>query len=133
MHVKPAVDNALHNLITSIQHFQSFNICEFFFVQFNFAQNTIKTSFIKKTPLHVDKLVNVDNFQTLFYLDNNVIHKKNSLIDYTYNNLQLGTATSANAFNPLKINLFYQDLNTVIILDNRLAEIFTTTNSNDDK
>lgn len=96
----------------------------FLFVQFNLAQNTIETNFIRKIPLQVDQLVSVDNFQTLFYLENNVIHKKNSKIDYTYNNLQLGTATSANAFNPLKINLFYQDLNTVIILDNRLAEIF---------
>ena len=38
--------------------------------------------------------------------------------------VQLGNITSANAFNPLKINLFYKNFNTVIILDNRLAEIF---------
>jgi hypothetical protein len=36
----------------------------------------------------------------------------------------LGDIASAIAFNPLKINLLYSDFNTVIILDNRLAEIF---------
>jgi hypothetical protein len=36
----------------------------------------------------------------------------------------LGNITSANASNPLKINVFYRDFNTAIILDNRLAEIF---------
>ena len=41
-----------------------------------------------------------------------------------YSNLQLGPITSANSFNPLKINVFYKAFNTVIILDNRLAEIY---------
>ncbi|MCB4806714.1 hypothetical protein LG651_00515 [Tamlana sp. 62-3] len=42
----------------------------------------------------------------------------------SYNNIQLGELIDANAFNPLKINLFYKDFNTVVVLDNRLAEIF---------
>jgi len=31
--------------------------------------------------------------------------------------------TSVDAYNPLKINIFYRDFNTAVVLDNRLAEI----------
>ena len=89
-----------------------------------FAQESIETKFIKKTPLIAETLISVDNFGTTYYLKNDVFHKNVNNNSITYNNLQLGTLYSANVFNPLKINLFYKDFNTVIILDNRLAEIF---------
>jgi len=89
-----------------------------------FAQEFIETSFIEDQPLTVDTLVFIDNFETTYTITNNVFHKTNALKTISYNNIQLGNITSANAFNPLKINLFYKDFNTVIILDNRLAEIF---------
>ena len=89
-----------------------------------FAQESIEAKFIDKTDLKLETLISVDNFGTIYYIENDVIHKKTPENTITYNNLQLGTLQSANAFNPLKINLFYKDFNTVIILDNRLAEIF---------
>ena len=63
------------------------------------------------------------------YLSSKIGAKKNTFKKATskdtlnYSNFQLGQITSANAFNSLKINLFYADFNTVIILDNRLAEV----------
>ena len=89
-----------------------------------FAQESVEAKFIYKTDLKAETLISVDNFGTQYYLKNDVIHKKTNVKTISYNNLQLGTLQSANAFNPLKINLFYKDFNTVIILDNRLAEIF---------
>ena len=89
-----------------------------------FAQESVEAKFIDKTDLKVETLISVDNFGTIYYIKNDVIHKRTHENTITYNNLQLGTLESANAFNPLKINLFYKDFNTVIILDNRLAEIF---------
>jgi len=89
-----------------------------------FAQESIETTFIKKTLLDVETLISVNNFGTEYYINNNVFSKKDATKTITYNNLQLGNLESANTFNPLKINLFYKDFNTVIILDNRLAEIF---------
>ncbi|MFD2725222.1 hypothetical protein [Hyunsoonleella rubra] len=74
--------------------------------------------------MKADRIVGIDNFGTIFYTKINTIYKKNRDTTISYNNLQLGKLTTANSFNPLKINLFYQDFNTVIILDNRLAEIF---------
>ena len=89
-----------------------------------FSQEIIETSLIKKINLDVETLVSINNFGTKYYINNNVFHKADNAKTITYNNLQLGHLETANAFNPLKINLFYKDFNTVIILDNRLAEIF---------
>ena len=77
-----------------------------------FAQESIEAKFIDKTDLKLETLISVDNFGTIYYIENDVIHKKTPENTITYNNLQLGTLQSAN------------DFNTVIILDNRLAEIF---------
>ncbi len=88
------------------------------------AQGTVELIPVKKSELKADAVIGIDNFGTTFYTLGSTIYKKNTRETISYNNLQLGTLTSANSFNPLKINLFYQELNTVIILDNRLAEIF---------
>ena len=83
------------------------------------------TSFKDSTFLKAEKIFNVDTFGTLYYsTEDNTFNKKIKDTTITYTNFQLSEITTANAFNPLKINLFYQDFNTVVILDNRLAEIF---------
>ncbi|WP_370479323.1 hypothetical protein [Tamlana flava] len=89
-----------------------------------FSQETIETESIKKTKLDIDILVSADNFGNIYFTKSNVLYKKGEQQTTTYNNLQLGSMFSANTFNPLKINLFYKDFNTVVVLDNRLAEIF---------
>ena len=87
------------------------------------AQTSFETSLVKETIFKADEIISIDNFETIYYINNNVFNKKNANKTITYNNIQLGNLTYANAFNPLKINLFYKNFNTVIILDNRLAEI----------
>ncbi len=88
------------------------------------AQESIEISHLQTSTIKAEKVVGIDNFGTIFYTKENTIYKKNRDTTISYNNLQLGKLTTANSFNPLKINLFYQEFNTVIILDNRLAEIF---------
>lgn len=97
----------------------------FLFVSFSIvAQEPIEATFMNETGIKVETIVEIDNFKTLYYIKNDVFYKKTDSKTISYNNLQLGQITSATAFNPLKINLFYKDFNTAIILDNRLAEIF---------
>lgn len=88
------------------------------------AQDVVEANLIKTSKLNIERFVAIDDFGTLYYINNNVFHKLDASNTITYNNLQLGNLETVNTFNPLKINLFYKDLNTVIILDNRLAEIF---------
>ncbi|MBN4084796.1 hypothetical protein JYT89_00475 [Flavobacteriaceae bacterium AH-315-B10] len=92
---------------------------------FAFAQQSIETTFINKTELKAESIIGVDNFETTYYINNNELFKtERGIVSSTYSNIQLGYITSANTFNPLKINLFYRVFNTAIILDNRLSEMF---------
>ena len=92
-----------------------------------YAQEQIETTFIDSTYFKVDKVFGVDTFSTIYYSDkNNSFFKKTADTTISYSNFQLGKITSANAFNPLKINLFYRDFNTVVIVDNRLANNFVS-------
>jgi len=90
-----------------------------------FSQQQVKASIKDSTYLKAKSIFGVDAFETLYYATkDNSFHKKTKDTTITYSNFQLGEITSANTFNSLKINLFYQNFNTVIILDNRLAEIY---------
>ncbi len=87
------------------------------------AQTSITAKLIKKEALNVDTIVDIDNFGTTYYINNSTFYLQTKDKTINYSNVQLGDITSANTFNPLKINLFYKDFNSVVVLDNRLAEI----------
>lgn len=99
-------------------------VCILLFITFSTFGQSVDLSSIKSTKLDIGSLIAVDNFGTTYYVVNNVLYKDNATTSITYNNLQLGELYSVNTFNPLKINLFYKDFNTLIVLDNRLAEIY---------
>jgi len=90
-----------------------------------FSQEKVKVSLLDSTHLKAETIFGVDTFGTLYYsTEDYSFHKKTKDTLITYANFQLGEISSANTFNSLKINLFYKDFNTVVILDNRLAEVF---------
>ncbi|TXE06817.1 hypothetical protein ES711_12755 [Gelidibacter salicanalis] len=89
-----------------------------------FAQPQIEVTHIGTMPLKVDYIAHVENLGSLLVVINHTFYKTDPENNYTYSNLQLGNITSAEAFNPLKIHLFYKNFNTVVVLDNRLSEIF---------
>jgi len=88
-----------------------------------FGQKSITASLIKTIDFNVDTFVGTDNFGTLYSIKDNTLNKTQKNKTQNYSNLQLGSIFSVNPFNPLKINVFYKQFNTVIILDNRLAEV----------
>ncbi|TCK67479.1 hypothetical protein DFQ05_1255 [Winogradskyella wandonensis] len=91
---------------------------------FSFSQENIELKLEATAELKAYKIFGVDTFGTLYYSDkNHSFYKKSTDTIISYANFQLGEISSANTFNPLKINLFYQDFNTMVVLDNRLAEI----------
>ncbi|MDT0559005.1 hypothetical protein RM697_10120 [Ichthyenterobacterium sp. W332] len=92
---------------------------------FAYAQETISTIKIDSNPFKAKSIASIDNFGTIYYSrKDNWYIKKTIDTTLTYSNIQLGAISTSDAFNPLKINLFYKDFNTIVILDNRLAEIF---------
>ncbi|MDO1502531.1 hypothetical protein Q2T40_20540 [Winogradskyella maritima] len=88
------------------------------------GQKEISNATSDVAQFKAEKLLDVDRFGSFYFsMKNNTIIKKSSDTLIKYANFQLGEIDRLNAFNPLKLNLFYRDFNTVVLLDNRLAEI----------
>ncbi len=52
-----------------------------------------------------------------------VLYKQSSTEKFVYSDLHLGEISSVDIINPLKLVVFYEDTNTVVVLDNKLNEI----------
>ncbi len=66
------------------------------------------------------KLLNIDNLGNEYYLVDNKLLKKNKLL---FSDSSMGFIDKADAYSPIKIKVWFQDYNTLIILDNFLNEI----------
>ncbi len=92
------------------------------FINISFAQE-IQTELISKIPLMADSFIGVDELENIYYIQNNILHKKNIRENLVYSNVKLGEITSVNINNPFKIILLYKDYNSVVVLDNKLNEL----------
>jgi len=70
-----------------------------------------------------DAFVGFDGFNNCIYFKNNVLIKKVDQSILQYQNLGLGKISKVDITNPLKIIIFYEEFNAVIVLDNQLNEI----------
>ena len=95
----------------------------FFAINVLSAQEDIKIEPINAIPLDADLFVGTDEFENNYYVKGNTLIKANPIQKYTYTNTRLGSITSVDITNPLKIVVFYRDFNTFLILDNRLNEL----------
>ncbi len=85
-------------------------------------QQNLKAELVSIQKIDADVFVGSDGMGTLYYLKNNVFYSKNKNESWQYKNVSLGKPTNIDIQNPLKIMLFYENFNTVIILDNQLNE-----------
>lgn len=83
----------------------------------------------KLTPLKIDSIaleadafLGCDSFGFYYTIKNNVFSKINTQNTLEYKNISLGKITKVDLQNPLKIVLFYENFNTIIVLDNQLNE-----------
>lgn len=89
-----------------------------------FGQNQKITPIKTDTfALEADAFIGFDSFNNYFYTKNNVLFKKAESGLLQYQNLSLGKITKIDILNPLKVVVFYEAFNSVIILDNQLNEI----------
>ncbi|OAB25121.1 hypothetical protein SAMN05444395_10167 [Flavobacterium fryxellicola] len=79
--------------------------------------------------LEIDRIVldgaeflGYDSFGFYYTIKNNVFSKIDTKVTLEYKNISLGKITKVDLKNPLKIVLFYENFNTVIIVDNQLNE-----------
>ncbi len=98
-----------------------------FAVLFLVCSNALCSQNIKTTPLQsfaldADSFLGYDALGAFYFLKSNVITKDAENKTWQYKNLQLGKISKVDLINPLKIVLFYQSFNTVVLLDNQLNE-----------
>ena len=101
-----------------------FKFLLFFSLTFCFGQNKkIIGSKTNSIEFKADYFVGCDGFENYFYVKDNILFKKKTTNFLQYQNVSLGKLTKVDITNPLKIVLFYEKFNSVIIVDNQLNEI----------
>lgn len=78
---------------------------------------------VDSISINADKFIGRDGFDNYFYLKNEVFYKKTKKNVLQYSNFSLGNPTKVDIINPLKIILFYEKFNTIVLLDSQLNEI----------
>lgn len=89
------------------------------------AQTTIEPILIDSIALQTDYFAGLDQHNNIYHVNENTLYKILEDTTINYQNFQLGKIAKVDPFNPLKIINYYKDLNSIIILDNRLAPIKT--------
>jgi len=92
-----------------------------------FATAISQEKLLKVTPIgthkiEADSLIGFDSLDNLYYIKNEVLFKAQKKMLWYYKNNSLGKITRVDLQNPLQIVLFYENFNTVILLDNQLNE-----------
>lgn len=96
-------------------------ILQLSFVSFCQNQNLTATVLTSKT-LVADSFLGYDSLEHLYFINNNILFKQSTTELWQYKNISLGKITRVDLQNPLNIVLFYENFNTVVLLDNQLNE-----------
>lgn len=89
-----------------------------------FSQNQkIKATLISTLSIDADEFSGYDSFGYSYQIKDNVFSKTKGKEIFEYKNVSLGKITKVDLQNPLKIVLFYEDFNTVVLLDNQLNKM----------
>lgn len=88
------------------------------------AQNSvISATLISHFKNTSDTFLGYDSFGYSYQINNNVFSKIREKELLEYKNVSLGNISKADLQNPLKIVLFYEDFNSVVLLDNQLNKM----------
>ncbi len=83
----------------------------------------VKVVFDKSIPIDATTFTGRDGFENYYYLKNEVFHKKSDTKEVQYANFSLGIPSKIDLINSLKITLFFEKFNTIVLLDGQLNEI----------
>lgn len=84
---------------------------------------TINPVLISKLTNTSDVFLGYDAFGYSYQIKNNVFSKIKGSEIFEYKNVSLGKITKVDLQNPLKMVLFYEDFNSVVLLDNLLNKV----------
>ena len=96
----------------------------FFNLISNFGQSKKVTIFkVNSMVLNADTFVGIDGLGYMYFIKNTVFYKLKGQETWQYQNVALGEITKIDIINTLKIVLFYENFNSIVLLDNQLNEI----------
>lgn len=81
------------------------------------------TTKINSVAIYSDKIIGQDQFGFCYFILNAVLYKTKGSQAFEYKNISLGKITTIDIKNPLSILLYYENFNTVVLLDNQLNEV----------
>lgn len=91
-----------------------------------FSQSKDEVLIPKETiPLVADVFYGYDILGNYYYTKSNVLYKKTKTQLFQYQNVAFGKITKIDTYNPLMLLVFYENFNTVVLLDSQLNEIKT--------
>ena len=85
-------------------------------------EQSMKAQLISIQKIDADQFIGFNSLENLYYIKNNIFYKKSKDELWQYKNVSLGKITKTDIQNQLKIMLFYENFNTIILLDNQLSE-----------
>ena len=88
-----------------------------------YPQKSLEARFLEKTNFDGEYFMGVDQYDSFYFIDDETLYKKNVNRIQSYSNLQLGAIDQVQLFNALKIVVLHKQQNSVVLLDNRLAEL----------
>lgn len=93
----------------------------FLFVTLSLKSQELKP--VSSIEFKASSFIGVDAYKNLYSIKDRVLHKQGPDGAIVFYDFQLGNVSSVDIINPLKIVVFYEDTNTVVLLDNKLNEI----------
>lgn len=106
----------------SVENYLMLFLLFFLFNSIYAQEKTITVIPISTQKIDIDTFIGYDGLENLYYIKDNVFYKKKESQIWQYKNLSLGKITKIDIQNPLNIVLFYENFNTVVLLDNQLSE-----------
>ncbi len=95
----------------------------FLFVVFHCQGQIINANLLSSEPISASRFLAIDVLSNYYYEENGVLFKKNEDHTWQYKNLAFGKIVKIDPKNPLKIVVFFEGFNSVVLLDNQLNEI----------
>ncbi|NBW27369.1 MAG: hypothetical protein EBR38_02210 [Flavobacteriaceae bacterium] len=105
----------------------------FFFLVFYCQGQITKANLLSSEPISASRFLGIDVLSNQYFEENDILYKKNGDQIWQYKNVILGEILKIDIINPLKIAVFFEGFNSVVLLDSQLNEIQQISFSNINK